>query len=60
MDKLMESDAFVKGIITGISLHQQKVVAAHRRKEPVKIADELFYIQSGRERLQEMLEKYGK
>lgn len=57
MDELMEQDAFINGIIVGINLHQQRVIAAHRRKEALVIGDEVFYLQSGRERLQEFLNK---
>ena len=57
MDELMENEAFVNGITVGINLHQQKVINAHKRKEPLKIGDELFYFQSGRERLEEMLNR---
>ena len=57
MDELMENEAFVNGITVGINLHQQRVIQAHKRKEPLKIGDELFYIQSGRERLEEMLNR---
>lgn len=60
MDELMKSEAFVNGVAVGISLHQQKVIAAHRRKEPLKIGDTLYYLQDGRERLQEYLEKICK
>ena len=59
-NELMESEAFINGIAVGINLHQQRVLAAHRRKEPLKIGDDLFYLQSGRERLQEFLEKICK
>ena len=51
----MENEAFFTGISVGISLYQNKVVKAHERKEPVKIGDELFYLQSGKERLTEMM-----
>ena len=51
----MENEAFFTGIAVGISLHQQKVIAAHKRKEPIKVGDTLYYLQTGRERLQEML-----
>lgn len=57
MDELMENEAFVNGITVGINLHQQRVIQAHKRKEPLKIGDELFYLQSGRERLEEMLNR---
>jgi hypothetical protein len=57
LDELLEQEAFVNGIAVGIGIHQQRVIAAHRRKEPLAIGDEIFYLQSGRERLQEFLEK---
>lgn len=56
-DELMESDAFMSGIVVGINLHQQRVITAHRRNEPLIIGDTLYYIQDGRERLKEMIEK---
>ena len=59
-NELMSNDEFCNGIIVGIQLHQSRVLAAHKRKEPIMIADELFYLQSGRERLQEFLEKICK
>lgn len=60
MSNELENEAFANGIVVGIQLHQFRVLAAHDRKEPIKIADELFYLQSGRERLQEFLEKICK
>lgn len=53
----MESEAFATGIATGINLYQNKIITAHERNEPLKIGDELFYFQTGRERLQEMMNK---
>ena len=60
MKNLMESEVFCCGVATGINLHQQKVVNAAENREPVKIGDELYYVQNGRERLQEMLDKVCK
>ncbi len=57
MKELLESEAFCCGVQVGINLHQQKVVTAHKRKEPIKVGDTLYYIQDGRERLAEMIEK---
>lgn len=57
MDELLEQEAFVNGIAVGIGIHQQRVIAAHRRKEPLVIGDSLYYLQSGRERLEEYLNK---
>ncbi len=57
MSDLMNNEAFCTGVHVGISLCQQKVIAAHKRKEPLKIGDKLYYVQDGRERLAEMIEK---
>ena len=56
MRKLIER-AFCNGIAVGIALYQRMVVSAHERKRPLRIGEEFYYIQSGRERLQEVLEK---
>lgn len=56
----MESKAFCSGVVVGINLYQQKVVTASERKEHLKIGEELYYVQSGRERLQEVIEKICK
>lgn len=61
MNGLLDNELFTMGILAGINLHQQCVVAAHERKEPLKIGDNtLYYIQDGRERLAEILEKICK
>lgn len=60
MNDLMDNEAFSIGVATGISLYQNKVVTAHDRKEPLKIGDNLYYVQSGRERLQEMIDRICK
>ncbi len=57
MTELLENEAFVTGIAVGISICQQKIVTAHERKEHLKIGDTLYYIQDGRERLKEAVEK---
>lgn len=54
--KLIER-AFCNGIAVGISLYQRVIVSAHERKKPLKIGEDLYYIQNGRERLAEALEK---
>lgn len=59
-NELMSNEEFCNGIVVGIQLHESRVLAAHKRKEPLKIGDEIFYLQSGRERLQEFLEKICK
>ena len=57
MDELMENETFVNGVAAGLNLHQQRMVAAHERKEPLIVGDTIYYLQDGRERLQEFLEK---
>jgi len=57
LDDLLESETFINGVAVGVSLHQKAVVSAHERKEPLKIGDTLYYIQNGRERLKDVLEK---
>jgi len=57
MDELMKNDAFCTGVAVGINLHQQKVIMASERKEPIKIGEQIYYVQNGRERLKEMIEK---
>lgn len=54
--KLIER-AFCNGVAVGICLYQRAVVAAHESKKPLKIGEDLYYIQNGRERLAEVLEK---
>lgn len=54
--KLIER-VFCNGVAVGISLYQKMVVPAHERKKPLKIGEDFYYISSGRERLQEVLEK---
>ena len=56
MRKLIER-AFCNGVAAGICLYQRAVVAAHKQKKPLKIGDELYYLQ---ERLAEVLEKICK
>lgn len=60
MSKETEQEAFINGIAVGINLHQQRVIAAHNRKEPLIIGDNLYYLQSGRERLEDFLNKICK
>ena len=58
MRELQESEAFCVGVAFGLDLYQQKVIAAHERGQSLLINEELFnYIQSGRERLQEAIDK---
>ena len=49
--------AFCNGVMVGIGLYQRMVISAHERKKSLRIGEDFYYIQSGRERLQEVLEK---
>lgn len=60
LEDLLKNEAFGNGIVVGINLYQQRVIEAHRRKEPLKIGNELFYLQNGRERLEQMLNEICK
>ena len=55
-----EVNAFYGGMVAGIKLYQKKVVLAHRNHEPIRIDGELYYIQSAKERLQDMVDKVWK
>ena len=57
MKDLMENEVFCTGVAVGINIHQQKVITAHERKEPLKIGDELYFLQTGRERLADVLNR---
>lgn len=54
--KLIER-AFCNGVAVGIGLYQRMIIIAHERKKPLKIGKDFYYIQNGRERLAEVLEK---
>lgn len=54
-NELLENEAFANGIVIGVQLHQQRVIAAHKRKEPLKVGENLYYLETGRERLERVL-----
>lgn len=60
MSDLTKNNDFFNGVLFGFKLYQSIVITTHKRKEPLKIGDELYFFQSGRERLQEMVEKICK
>lgn len=57
LKELMENEMFRNGVAVGISLYQNAVVSAGKRKEHLLIDGEFYYVQNGRERLQEVIEK---
>jgi len=60
LNELMESEEFYYGVSVGINLHMQRVIAAHTRKEPLKVGENLYYLETGRERLERMLNEICK
>lgn len=57
MDELLENEAFFNGLLFGFNLYQTVIVTAYEKKEPLIIGDDLYYIQTGQERLQEAIDK---
>lgn len=57
LKELLKSDAFCAGMIFGINLYQNKVISAHKRNEPLKIGGEIYYLQTGRERLEDVVDR---
>lgn len=57
MEELLENEIFCTGVVAGIQIHQDRVVEAHKRREPIVIGDTLYYLQDGRERLEEMIDR---
>lgn len=60
MNELLENDAFFMGVKFGIDLYQQRILETHRKRQPLMINGDLYYLQSGRERLEEMIDKICK
>ena len=60
MSKETENEVFCMGVSVGINLYQQRVISAHNRKEPLIIGENLYYLESGRERLERMLSEVCK
>lgn len=57
MKELLESEAFCHGVTVGINIFQQKVIMAHDRAEPLLINGNTYYVQDGRERLKDFIER---
>lgn len=60
MNDLLDNQAFFTGLLCGIKIFQQKIVTAHKRREHLMIDGDIYYVQSGRERLQEMIDRICK
>lgn len=57
MKESQENEAFCVGVAVGLQLYQQKVIAAHERGQPLLIDGNLYYLQSGKERLEMIINK---
>lgn len=57
MNDLEDNQAFFTGLLCGIKIFQQKIVTAHKRREHLMIDGDIYYVQSGRERLEEAIDK---
>lgn len=57
MEKLSENEDFVTGVAVGINIHQQKVLTAYERKEPLEIGGEAYFIQSSSEIVEQMIDE---
>lgn len=60
LKELLENEEFCTGVAVGVSLYEQKVVMAHENKQHLKIGQNLYYVQDGKERLQQVIEKICK
>lgn len=56
LEHLLKNGLFRKGLSTGIGISRQMVLAAHERNEPLIIDDRPYYILSGEQLLQQMLD----
>ncbi len=57
MTELLENEAFCIGVVVRIHLYQMAVIIAHERKEPLIVGDTLYYLQNGREKLEQALDE---
>lgn len=55
MNDLVEDETFCIGLAVGISLYQRAIVSAHERKKPLIVGENLYYLETGRERLERVL-----
>lgn len=57
MNELLENEAFCVGVAVGLDLYRRKVIAAHESGKPLLIDGNLYYLQSGKERLEMIINK---
>ena len=54
MKKVVER-MFCIGVAVGICLYQRMIISAHERKKPLIVGENLYYLETGRERLERVL-----
>ena len=55
MNDLVEDETFCNGVAVGICLYQRMIISAHERKKPLIVGENLYYLETGRERLERVL-----
>ncbi len=60
LKNLLDSEVFCTGIAIGINLYQCKIITAYNRKEHFELNGEMYYLQNGRELLEQMLNEICK
>ena len=60
MEELLENEAFCVGVAVGLDLYRRKILEAHGKGKPLLIDGELYYLQSGKERLEMAIDEICK
>lgn len=60
LKNLLDSEVFCTGIAIGINLYQCKIITAYNRKESFELNGEMYYLQNGKELLEQMLNEICK
>ena len=60
LKNLLDSEVFCTGIAIGINLYQCIIITAYNSKEPFELNGEMYYLQDGRELLEQMLNEICK
>lgn len=56
LDDLLKRDEFHIGLTMGINICQRMILNVHERNEPLVIDDKMYYIISGDQALQQMID----
>lgn len=60
LKNLLDSEVFCTGIVIGINLYQCIIITAYNRKESFELNGEMYYLQNGKELLEQMLNEICK